>query len=64
MEKIILELDQESYPRVLERYGPEGAKNQAISMRQAQGIPLTKVNLESVLLNLESDLWDSADDPQ
>jgi hypothetical protein len=55
-EKIVLELDQTSFPEVLKRYGPEGAKEQAIAMCRAQGEELTKVNLESALINLESDL--------
>ena len=55
-EKIVLELDQESYPLILRQYGAEGAKAQAISMCLAQGRPITKENLEGLLTNLEEAL--------
>jgi hypothetical protein len=67
-EKITLELDDQSFHYVLKQYGAEGAKKQAISMCQKQGLDLTKKNLESCLLNLESDLEEmfegGVDDPQ
>ena len=62
-EKIILELDQESYPLILRQYGPEGAKAQAVSMCLAQGRPITKENLEGLLSNLEEALEEIFGDP-
>ena len=56
MEQIDLVLDRENYPQVLMRYGLEGAKKQAISMCQAQGLEITEENLYSCLSTLESDL--------
>jgi hypothetical protein len=56
MEEITLTLDRENYPQILKRYGTEGAKKQAISMCQAQGLEMTETNLYSCLSTLESDL--------
>jgi hypothetical protein len=63
-----ISLDDENYHYVLKQYGAEGAKKQAISMCQKQNLELTKKNMESCLLNLESDLEEmfegGVDDPQ
>jgi hypothetical protein len=68
MAKITIELDRENYPLVLWQYGTERAKVQAISMCLAAGRPITKENLEGLLMNLEESLeeiFDSpVDDPQ
>jgi len=54
--KIVLKLDHKNYPLILRQYGLEGAKVQAISMCLAAGRPVTKVNLEGLLTNLEKAL--------
>ena len=54
--KIMLELDNKNYHYVLQQYGPEGAKTQAISMCLAAGRPITRENLEGLLTNLEEAL--------
>jgi hypothetical protein len=54
--KITLNLDQANYRLVLRQYGPEAAKETAISMCRAAGLPLTDTNLYSQLSILEDDL--------
>ena len=67
-EKIVLELDKKNYPILLKRYGPEGAKAQAISMCLKAGWEITRGNLEGMLTNLEEALEEDdlggVDDPQ
>ncbi len=67
-QKIVLELDRESYPLVLRQYGTQGAKAQAVSMCLAAKQPVTKENLEGYLTNLEESLEEilesGVDDPQ
>jgi hypothetical protein len=56
MDKIELTLDREHYPMVLRQYGPEGAKEQAISMCLAQKREISAENLYSCLSTLEMSL--------
>jgi hypothetical protein len=55
-EKITLYLDQANYRLVIRQYGPEAAKDTAIRMCIAAGLPITEANLYSQLSILENDM--------
>ena len=56
LEQINLEFDEENFPQITSRYSNERIKDDLIRMCEAQGLPLTEINLYSCAANLESDL--------
>lgn len=55
--ELTITLSQEEFPNVIATYG-DNAAQVALQMSQKMGIEPTKINLESILMNLESDLED------
>ena len=58
MEEINITLDEDKFPKLLQRYSLEKIKEMAISMalKQYKERPITEDMLHSCLANLESDL--------
>ena len=58
MEQIHLVLDEDKFPNLIRRYGPEKIKEMAIDMalKQYSERPVTATMMYSCLANLESDL--------